>query len=300
MPRQFEGKLCTLCSARPSSPTGEHVWTAWLLSQFSEREGPYTRYINGEPERNRNGAIRTQTSAERVKLPCCMPCNAILDRRFEQPSRTIVRRVFETDGAVVLDGREARTLGTWLLKTWLLLAHPAARSSMPGPSPRRWDLNHVPDDLYAWMITGAQPPMGLSLWIAREDRNLPQPVEPRRLPIPTVVADGRTIGFQVFRCSLRWLDVTLAYHPGWQITQPLEAEDRALRLWPPREAPIDLGSLPPVPSRDTVWMEGPTLEFAPGCYAGVALPAISEETDLLFSQIPGVIFAAAPRLANSA
>ncbi len=37
----------------------------------------------------------------------------------------------------------------------------------------------------------------------------------------------------------------------------------------------------------------------PGCYGAVPLPAISENSDVMFSEMPGVIFAAAPRLVIS-
>jgi len=301
VPRQFDGRICVLCGFRPSSPTGEHAWTKWFLSLFPESEGPYTRYINGEPEKKRDGSsIRTQTSAERVKLPCCVECNGIMERRFEPLAKAILRRVMDEEGLLTLDAGEARVLGLWLVKTWLLLAHPAARGSMPGQSPRRWDLRQIPDDIYTWIVTGTEPPPGFSLWVARADHEHPSRVESRRIPVPIVVADGRTTAFQVFRCGVRFLDVTLAYHPGWEIAHPLEIERRALRLWPFDRSPVNLGSLPAVPTRDTVWIDGPTLEFAPGHYGAVPLPPIGADGDLMFSELPGLVFAAAPRLATSA
>lgn len=157
----------------------------------------------------------------------------------------------------------------------------------------------TPDDLYTWMITELSPPAGLSIWLAVEDRDLPGPDEPRHLPLPTVVADAHTTRFQAFRCSIRSLDVSLAYHPGWDIAHPMEGEGRAVRLWPPRHVPVDLGSLPRVASRDTVWVDGPTLHFAPGSYDTERLPPIDGSHDLLFSGLPGVMFAAAPGLAGA-
>jgi hypothetical protein len=44
-----------------------------------------------------------------------------------------------------------------------LLAHPRALSSMPGRTPQRWDLSQIPDDLYAWMITGKRSRSGSRL-----------------------------------------------------------------------------------------------------------------------------------------
>lgn len=300
MRRQFTNKICILCQERPSSPSGEHVWTEWFLSEFPESDGPYRRYINGEPERKRDGVtIRTHSSAERVKVPCCTDCNAILQRRFENAAKPIVRRTMKANGAVMLSSAEATVFGLWLVKTWLLLAHPVARRSLPGPSPRTWKLEETPDDRYSWMITELSPPAGLSLWLAVEEGDLPGPDEPRHLPLPTVVADGRTTRFQAFRCSIRSLDVSLAYHPGWDIAHPMEGEGRAVRLWPPRHVPVDLGSLPRVASRDTAWVDGPTLHFAPGSYDTECLPPIDGSQDLLFSGLPGVMFAAAPRLGGA-
>lgn len=302
MPRQFDGQLCVLCRVRPSSREGEHVWTEWFLSMFPGSEGPYTRLINGEAERTRDGVtVRKHSATERVKVPCCTICNGKLDKRFEKLAKPIVRVLFESDGAVTLTRLEAKTLGLWLLKTWLLLAHPRAESSMPGQSPQRWYLSQVPDDLYAWMITGGEPPPGLSLWAAREDPSLTPPDEPRRLPLPTVVADGQTMRFQAFRCSVRFLDVTLVYQPGWEIAHPLESEGRAVRLWPSAGSPVDFRSLPPVAVRDTVWVEGPTLHFVSGYYGRAELPPIDGREDLLFSDLAGaVIFASAPRLSGTA
>jgi len=302
MPRQFDGQLCVLCRERPSSREGEHVWTEWFLSMFPESEGPYTRLINGEAERTRDGVtVRKHTAAERVKVPCCTICNGKLDERFEKLAKPIVRVLFESDGAVSLTTLEANTLGFWLLKTRLLLAHPRALSSMPGRTPQRWDLSQIPDDPYTWMITGAEPPPGLSLWAAREDASLTLSDEPRRLPLPTIVADGPTIRFQTFRCSVRFLDVTLVYHPGWEIAHPLESEGRAVRLWPSAGSAVDFHSLSPVAPRDTVWVEGPTLHFVPGYYGRAELPPIDGSQDFLFSCLAGaVVFASAPRLASTA
>lgn len=301
MPKQFHGQTCALCRIRPSSPTGEHVWPTWLLALFPESEGPYTRYVNGWPETKRDGATaRTQTSTERVKLPCCTECNAILDDRFERVAKPIVRRLMITDGHLTLSAEEAFTLGLWLLKTWLLLAHPAARSSDPGRSPRRWNLAMVPDDIYGWTVTGEDPPSGLSVWAVREiQTDSGRHIPPRRLPLPTVVADGRTVSFQVFRCAIRFLDVTLVYHPGWEIAHPLETEGRAARLWPNDGAMVSFATLPAVAVRDTVWIEGPTLTFAPGAFGAECIRPLGPDWDPMFSLLPGVVFAAAPRLAPS-
>ena len=300
MTKQFYGQVCALCHIRPSSTTGEHVWPVWFLELFPESEGPYTRYVNGRADTKRDDVtVRTQTSAERVKLPCCSECNGILDQRFERFARPIVRRLIVTDGHLTLNAKEAGTLGLWLLKTWLLLAHPAARSSVPELTPERWDLAMVPDDIYGWTVNDGPVPSGFSVWVACEDRESVEKLPSRRIPLPTVVVDGRTVAFQVFRCGVRFLDVTLAYHPGWEIAHPLEVEGRAVRLWPRSGALINFDALPPVATRDTVWMEGPTLTFDPGAFGASPLRPLGPDWDPMSSPPPGVLFAAAPRLSSA-
>ena len=297
VPRQFDGQRCALCSSRPSSPTGEHVWPRWYLESFPDSEGPYTRLVDGRAETKRDEVtVRTQSSVERVKLPCCVECNGILEVRFERPAKSVVRRLMATDGHTTLNAGEADALGLWLLKTWLLLAHPAARSSTPGRSPQRWDLSLVPTDIYDWTVNDRPAPTGFSVWTAREVQESGGTTPGRRIPLPRVVADGQTVAFQVFRCAVRFLDVTLVYHPGWLIAHPLELEGRAERLWPTSGRAINFDALPPVASRDTVWMEGPTLTFAPGAFGSNDLRPLGSDWDPTFPPLPGVVFAAAPRL----
>jgi hypothetical protein len=132
MPRQFEGMTCVLCLCRESSPNGEHVLPSWFMDQFPESEGPFTREVKGVPETKRDGVtVRTQTSLARVKLPCCDECNGILGQRFEHEAKPVVRRLMAADGQMELSREEVDILGICLLKTWLLLAHPASRDTDP-------------------------------------------------------------------------------------------------------------------------------------------------------------------------
>ena len=273
------------------------MWPTWFIDdQFPATEGPFTTEVAGVPQKTRDGVTpRSESSFERVKLPSCADCNAELNRRFEVSAKPIVRELMASNGQVSLVAGEVQTLGLWLLKTWLLLAHPLAIGSHPGAAPRRWRLEEVSHDLYGWMVNGGPPPDGLSLWVAHEERGGSTP-QTRRIPLPTVEADGRVIAFQVFRCAVRFLDVTLAYHPGWEIDHPLEVEGRAARLWPLSARGVDFAALPPVSPRDTVWAAGPRLHFAPGTYGSVELPPLSAEWDPMFVALPGVVFAAAPSL----
>ena len=89
----------------------------------------------------------------------------------------------------------------------------------------------------------------------------------RHIPLPTVVADGRKIEFRVKRAGLRSLDVSLLYHPGWEIAHPLEADGRALRLWP-REVDsgvADSASLQPVHPQGYGLGRGANDSLRPGC-----------------------------------
>jgi hypothetical protein len=277
MPQQFEGKTCVLCRVRTSSPTGEHVWPLWLLKEFPPKKG-YTWWINGKQLLNRDDQPRKQESVDKVKLPVCSVCNAILGRRFEQPAKPLIRSLLHRDGNVVFRGTRAMVVAQWFLKTWLLLAHPEARESDPEVTPARWDL--VSDDLYSWMVTNQPSPAGLSIWITRRAEQGPQPAVTVHIPLPTVMAEGRKIQFRVKRAGVRFLDVSLAYHPGWEIEHPLEIGGRALRLWPREpQTEADFASLPPVYPKEMAWLKGPTLYFLPGALGSAELPPLSSSFD---------------------
>jgi hypothetical protein len=102
----------------------------------------------------------------------------------------------------------------------------------------------------------------------------------QHIPLPTVIADGRTIQFRAKRAGVLFLDVSLVYHPGWEIEHPLEAAGRALRLWPrSADAEADFASLPPVHSKVMGWLKGPTLYFLPGALRSANLPSLSPSFD---------------------
>lgn len=287
MARQFGGEKCALCLERPSSPDGEHVFPRWFLKMFPEEEGPYTWYVNGEPVLTRDGSPRSHTSIGAVKLPMCQWCNGILDKRFEKRAKALLRSLMATSGNVSFTPAEGTTLGLWFLKTWLLLAHPAARDSEPGIAPHRW--GSMEEGLFGWMIDDGPPPTGLSLWVFKRGEQLHEPPSTRRVALPTVVADGHEIEFRAMRAGVRFLDVSLVYHPDWKIEHPLEVEGRALRLWPPNpgRGVVDFSPLPEVDSREFAWLKGPRLQFAAGAFGRVDLPALSSSFNPL-EAVPGV------------
>jgi hypothetical protein len=281
MTKQFEGAMCVLCRARPSSRTGEHVLPLWLKSEWwPQKKAHYGWWVNGEPVRNRYGQPRKHDSWA-IKLPMCEECNHVLNQRFEQQARPHIRKLMAQNGNVVFGGADAMKVARWFLKTWLLWAHPATRESVPGIAPSRWD--GISDGLYVWTVTNQLPPAGLSMWITKRGEEDPEDAATRHIPLPTVVvADGRKIEFRAKRAGLRSLDVSLVYHPDWEIAHPLEAEGRALRLWP-REGGTraDFASLPPVHRRDTVWLEGPTVHFLPDAFKRGDLPPLSPYFNLM-------------------
>jgi hypothetical protein len=285
MSKQFGNEHCLFCQ-RPSSRSGEHVLPTWLLKMFDPADGPYRTFVDGKPQLDRVGRHREHSSAVRVKVPMCEQHNAALDRRFETSAKPVIRRIFESEGSLTLSAVEARTAGTWFVKTWLLLAHPRARPSHPEFMPSPW--TPVGSDLYGWMVTGQPLPDGLSLWLTRGNRQPSGRSKPRRIPLPTVRADGAEIEFQSLQFGLRSLEISLVYHPGWAIDHPLERERRAVRFWPLATAePIDLSALPSVGPNDTNWLKGPRVGFKPGTYRHAALPPLSEATR--FQLRPGLI-----------
>ena len=285
MSKQFDHERCLFCQ-RPSSRSGEHVLPTWLLKMFDPADGPYRTYMDGIPKLDRVGRHREHSSALRVKVPMCERHNAALDQRFEVSAKPVIRRIFESNGGLTLSPADACTVGTWFVKTWLLLAHGRARPSHPEFIPSPW--TPVGADLYGWMPSGGPVPDGLSLWLTRTSRKPSGRTTPRRIPLPTVRADGAEIEFQVFRFGLRSIEISLVYHPGWAIDHPLEREGRAACLWPLRTGgPIDLSALSPVGQEDTNWLKGPTVGFAPGAYPHAVLPPLSETTR--FQPRPGLI-----------
>lgn len=271
--------LCVLCHARPPSPSGEHVWERWLTKRFASADGPYTWYKNDQPIRKRDGTIRTHTSFGAVKLPVCTDCNAELNNRFGLPAKSIVRRVLDNNARVMLDANECVRFGSWLLKTWLLLAHPAVRYSEPAVRPRTWNLDEKAEDLYAWLTCGDPAPDGFSVWITRRRPSKGRSNPIGYIPLPTIVVDGQPIAFEVRRAGLGDLDVSLVYHPGWPILHQGEHDGHALRMWPPSSeislGQADLRTLFSTNAKDVDWIDGPRIQFKAGSCPSDGLPPLS-------------------------
>ena len=227
--------------------------------------------IDGEPVFDREGRIRTQTSALRAKLPACGTCNSVLEHRFEVPAKALIRRLLDPEATRSFDPSQATTLAVWLLKTWLLLAHPSTTYSDPGFTPAAWE--GAPHDLFTWTVTGEDPPTGLSLWIARAHGGTPRSADQVRIPLPTVVAGGTRTTFRSKRVGIADLDINVAYHPNWEIELPRGA---GYRLWPSVAAVLNFEDVMLEARTAFSWLVGPTVRFAPGVYGAREMPPITE------------------------
>jgi hypothetical protein len=234
--------------------------------------------LSGEPLRRRDGQPLASRELTRVKLPVCLDCNHILEARFERPGRELVYRLF-SDGGARFDGSEAAIVSLWLLKTWLLLCHPAIHYSQELVN----DLDIIrrrpmlPVSCYQWMVDGSAPPAGLSLWLARsnDDRS------PRTsmIPVPTVEADGASVLFAAHESWVHGLTICVAFHPGWDIDFPGVGDGRVVRLWP-SPPPFDLGALPVLVNGDLpMWVEGWRVQLRNGVLGTGNLPALGAVHD---------------------
>jgi len=160
-------RTCALCRKRPASPKSEHILPQWFLDRFPPTKEPsYQVEINGQAVMKRDGRTpRRHNNLGAFKLPCCTDCNGVLSHRFEtKKTRAVVQRLYDSDGLVTADARDARALGLWLVKTWLLLSHPDAQPNADfARTP--WV---APDALFAWTTGGGEPPKDLSMWVYRQ------------------------------------------------------------------------------------------------------------------------------------
>lgn len=281
--RSIRDEPCVLCSTGRSGREGELVLPRWLLNDlWPVAQGPYTTHRNGEPLTKRDGTPRSQTSAVRHKLPMCPSCNGILNDRFEVPAKPLIRRLLLDKGPV--GPQEADIVGEWFVKTWLLLSHPQITTSDPGSAPTTWE----PDPkLYTWMFESQPAPPDISVWLLRVDLTAISPIT-QWIPLPVVVADGRTLRFRSQQVGLGRVEAHLVHHPGWPISHPLEDQGRALRLWPSTASALDIASLPEVPANEVRWLTGPQVHFVPDTYWRLVRQPLSPSTDFMAEIRSGV------------
>lgn len=280
-----ERQPCALCGVRQSSGTGEHVIPRWARRiLFPQASGPFTITVDGE--------VRRRQQIDSIILPCCLSCNESMAQRFENPAKPLTTRVLG-DVRPGLTASELSFVALWLVKTWLLLSHPRAEfKDIPGITP--WTL--APPTVFEWLIRGADPPAGLSLWAHRVDESAPGlNVGPTlRLQLPTVVTDsGAHIRFLATKLRLGTLVVTLAYHPGWPID--LSDGDIAPRLLWPSDG-RGLAALPEVDGAEVSFVEGPEITFLEGIFGTVPLPPLRPGSDPLLDVGPYVLLGRAPAI----
>lgn len=269
---------CALCRKGHASTQGEHVLPKWFLKRFPASAGPYQVEIDGVAAVKRDGATpRAMNNFGAFKLPCCVACNSALSHRFErEPTQDIINRLYDGGGAVVADAAESRRLALWLVKTWLLLAHPRSWSSDPALSIPGWE---APPGLFAWMVSGEDPPPDLSMWIYRQGSH--RQSNPRGMSLPVLISGTRRHPVQQNGLSIQTVGTSLVHHPGRRIEQPLEAAGLAVRVWPLRVgATLDTTNLPPVGLHPVNWSVGPDLTLRHGCtlaQSRTSLPALGDE-----------------------
>ncbi|MCA1703984.1 MAG: hypothetical protein LC808_12250 [Actinobacteria bacterium] len=149
------------------------------------------------------------------------------------------------------------------------------------------------------MVDEREPPSDLSLWVTRLRSTRPDDLPPRYIELPTFVSDGIETVCEVQVIGFHGLELTLVYHPGWQVNHPQVREGRAIQMWPLSSGRVDLAALVPVSPRDTRFVDGPLFHLAPGGFDGITLPPLSPEMDMFeLMRNSRVLGAAAPRMAS--
>ena len=252
------GGPCRICLVRPAA-SREHVPPEWFVSRLQELTklppgiaepgGDYTWAKGGETVTKRDGITpRRHSELTRVWLPVCDECNAELNRRFEVPAKPIVREGLLV-GRLALDADESAALALWLLKTWMCMGHPDIQHSEPGVDLPSWALDGV--DLYGWMGDGSAPPDGLHAWVTRLDSRESEPE--RTIPVMLPLG-GRVLRAAWLFMAAGLLEVTVVYSPHGYVSHPLEAEDRAIRIWLlPPGTELSTGRLPYSVRDEVAW-----------------------------------------------
>ncbi|MCK2032200.1 hypothetical protein [Microbacterium sp. KSW4-4] len=294
----LKGKPCVLCGA-PSTRVGEHIWPGWFLRDF-RGQGPFETSKNGVPfTAKHKTAPLSVNGLPGVHVPMCEVCNSELDRRFEKPAKLIVEKLVtfeEPQEWPTLTQNEIADLAQWLLKVGLLSAHPAAVHDLPqvdrDPSYPR--LDPFLDEWTSWMANGDDPPAGFSVFATRRSIDAPAGDPPldgpaRTIWLPHIIVDGDDLRYMVRRFGFRGIDVTIVWHPGWEIDHAQVNEKRAVRLWP-HPACVDLATLPEVNPKELLVSDvdlGPLVTTRSNFEQLVRVP-LSHETntlDLMISSI---------------
>ena len=224
-----------------------------------------------------------------VHVPMCEPCNSRLNTRFEVPAQPIVRSLLSFDlthSWPTLSVAETEALALWLLKVGLLSAHPDAVHDVP----------HVDkDDSYPrldpflpvwaeWMRTGAPPPDGFSVYVTRRaiEHDVPLVGAKRQVQLPRIIVDGEDLRFVQRSFGFRGVNVTIVWHPGWEIDNAQVNEGRAARLWP-QPSVTDFAALPEVNPREFQFVDALPLEISTtrAQYEDIISTPLDHDTDVV-------------------
>lgn len=284
---RFPGKTCVLCS-KQSVGVGEHVWPSWFIGEF-EGQGPFVTSRAGVPYTKRDRKTPApHTALQGVHVPMCEACNNMLSRTIEEPAKAVVRRILahgDSASSMVLTADECGALATWLLKVGILGEHPESDFDHPGLQsdpdvPRK---SRIPHEWLDWMRQGTTPPSGFSVFVSRRNLrgNDGEARAKQRIILPRLRVDGKELDFSQWAFGLTGLDVTVVWHPGWEILHPRVEEGRAARLWPDPVV-TDFGALPETHPHELTFLEesGGILDLSSDDYATFTGEPLSVETDV--------------------
>lgn len=242
-----------MTKGRGGVPAGGGMQRAHGRSHRLGSLGAFSQYSferNGQPAMNQGGSLKSdRLTPEHVQLPCCLTCNTALNDRFELRIERPWRNSFLADRS---GGSEAEEVGLWLLKTCLLLAHPAQKTGW-GVNELSWSGASSPLSC-DWMISGSGPPSDISLFAHRfyDDR---LGVPPFKVALPELRADDHVWLCQSVQLGLRDWGMTLIHHPGWVFEHPSTTPNSVVGIWP-ASGPISSSSLVPQPTCPWIYTRG--------------------------------------------
>jgi hypothetical protein len=263
----LSGLPCVLCGAG-STRVGEHIWPSWFIREF-HGQAPFAPSKGGVSYVSKKSSMPLKSNGlPGVHVPMCEPCNALLNTRFEEPAKPVVRRLLSFDVNhtwPTLSAAEVQALALWLLKVGLLSAHPAAVHDIPqvNNDPAYPRLDPFLPKWIEWMRTGSPPPHGFSVFATRRavGSDIELDRQRRQVELPRIIVDGEDLRFVQRSFGFRGLNVTIVWHPGWEIEHAQVDEGRAVRLWP-RPTETDFAALPEVNPQEFQFVDASLAEIA--------------------------------------
>ena len=275
----FIVEYCVICGVEPAFGKGEHVWPAWFLKDADAADPPsFAWSSNGVDLLGRSGEPLHFRERQRLLVPACRSCNAVLDTRFEKPAKDVVRRLVPNRWTGEADEQEWVSIGLWFAKILLLATHPLAHHQHPEIN-RHMIIGDWQSHDFRWLVNGSAPPTDLSLWVYRAEQNKGDPTARVLLPKAVQTGDGTTTIFPMTMITLDGISLTLVYHPGWAIEHPLISRREALELLHGART-ADLEGMPLLPQNAIVWRRPNLVELMDGLQLDGTLPPLGVITDL--------------------